>query len=124
MGRTATVRDKSPSPDTAFARTGQPRRPYFTVYTSGKERILWPRREQLRRFQTRQPFPTLHHHAGIRRTFTVRHPELASCSTNGREMIVHDDDGMHFLEMLMVEIIEDARDPTRPEPPRGESNGG
>ncbi len=81
-------------------------------------------REQLRAFQTRQPFQPFTITLGSGRTFTVRHPELASCSTNGREMIVHDDDGMHFLEMLMVEIIEDARDPARPEPPRAESNGG
>jgi hypothetical protein len=42
---------------------------------------------------------------------------------NGREMIVHDDDGMHFLEMLMVEIIEEAKEPARPEPPHRTGNG-
>jgi hypothetical protein len=51
----------------------------------------------------------------------VRHPELASCSISGREMVVHDDDGMHRLEMLMVEILEDANEPVKSEatPPRG-----
>jgi hypothetical protein len=51
----------------------------------------------------------------------VRHPELASCSINGREMVVHDDDGMHLLEMFMVEILEDVNEPVRSEatPPRG-----
>jgi len=35
----------------------------------------------------------------------VRHPELISCSLNGREMVVHDEAGMHLLEMLLVAEI-------------------
>jgi hypothetical protein len=81
-------------------------------------------REQLRAFQTRQPFRPFTVTFGCGLSFTVRHPELASCSTDGREMIVHDDDGMHLLEMLMVEIIEEVNEPAGPESPRSESNGG
>lgn len=76
-------------------------------------------REQLRAFQTRQPFLPFRITLGSGRTITVRHPELAACSTNGREMVVYDDDGMHLLEMLMVEILEDANEPARNEPPPG-----
>jgi hypothetical protein len=78
-------------------------------------------RERLRTFQTRQPFRPFRITLGSGRTFTVRHPELASCSINGREMVVHDDDGMHLLEMLMVEILDDANEPARNEasPPKG-----
>ena len=80
-------------------------------------------REQLRAFQTRQPFRPFRLTLGRDRTFTVRHPELAACSTNGREMVVYDDDGMHLLEMLMVEILEDAPEPARNETPPPEGNG-
>ena len=79
--------------------------------------------EQLRAFQTRQPFRPFRITLGSDRTFIIRHPELASCIINGREMVVHDDDGMHLLEMLMVEILEDAPEPARNETPPPEGNG-
>ena len=80
-------------------------------------------REQLRAFLTRQPFRPFRIILGCDRTFTVRHPELASCSIDGREMVVYDDDGMHLLEMLMVEILEDANEPARNEAPPPRGNG-
>ena len=36
------------------------------------------------------------------RSFEVRHPENIACATNGREMTIYDDDGMHLIEMLLV----------------------
>jgi hypothetical protein len=68
-------------------------------------------REQLRFLQTRQPFRPFTITLGCGRSFTVRHPELVSCSTNGREMVVHDDDGMHLIEMLLVDLLDDAGEP-------------
>src|SRR5205085_667913 len=63
-------------------------------------------REQVRHMQTAQPFrPFLVRVAGGR-TFTIRHPELVSCSFNGREMVIHDEEGMHLVEMLLVEVLE------------------
>ncbi len=80
-------------------------------------------REQLRALQTRQPFRPFRITLGSGRTFVIRHPELAACSTNGREMVVYDDQGMHLLEMLMVEILEDADEPSRSESSPPEGNG-
>jgi hypothetical protein len=80
-------------------------------------------REQLRAFQTRQPFRPVRITLGSGCTFTVRHPELASCSINGRAMVVRDDDGMHLLEMLMVEILEDANELAKSESPPPRGNG-
>ena len=46
--------------------------------------------------------------------FTVSHPELASCNVSGRSLWVHDDDGTHLVEMLLVEVMEPTTSPARP----------
>jgi hypothetical protein len=46
------------------------------------------------------------------RSFTVRHPENAAASIDGREMTVYDEDGPHHIEMLMVDIVEPVPLPT------------
>jgi len=38
--------------------------------------------------------------------FTVKHPENASCDLRGRSLTVHDEEGMHMVEMLLVEAME------------------
>ena len=76
---------------------------------------------QLRSLQTAHPFrPFLVQLAGGR-TFTVRHPENAACSPNGREMTVYDEEGMHLLEMLLVEHREPAK--AEPAQPQADGNG-
>jgi hypothetical protein len=52
--------------------------------------------------QTAQPFRPFLIKLADGRAFRVNHPELVSCSGNGRELVVHDDDGMYLLEMLLV----------------------
>jgi hypothetical protein len=52
--------------------------------------------------QTSQPFRPFLVKLADGRQFRVTHPELISCSANGRQMVVHDDDGMHLIEMLLV----------------------
>ena len=42
------------------------------------------------------------------RVFTVRHPENAACDPNGRALVILDDEGIHFAEMLLVEVMEPA----------------
>jgi hypothetical protein len=59
-------------------------------------------REQVRIMQTSQPFRPFLVKLADGRHFRVTHPELISCSANGREMVIHDDDGMHLVEMLLV----------------------
>jgi hypothetical protein len=63
-------------------------------------------REQLRLMIRSEPFrPYLIRMAGGQ-TFTVRHPENASCDPNGRSLVIQDNEGMHRVEMLLVEVIE------------------
>jgi hypothetical protein len=67
-------------------------------------------REQVRTMQTAQPFRPFLVKLADGRHFGVTHPELISCSANGREMVVHDDDGMHLVEMLrVIELAPQAR---------------
>jgi len=49
-------------------------------------------REQIRYLQTARPFQPFRIKLAGGDTFLVTHPELASCSVNGRELVVHDDD--------------------------------
>ncbi len=59
-------------------------------------------RAQVRTMQTAQPFRPFLVKLTDGRSFPIPHPELVSCSVNGREMVVHDDEGMHLIEMLLV----------------------
>jgi hypothetical protein len=71
---------------------------------------------QFRTFIIASPFrPFVIRMAGGR-VLTVRHPENAACDTRGRESALFDDDGMHLVEMLLVEVMEPAPLPTAPGP--------
>jgi hypothetical protein len=59
-------------------------------------------RELVRHMQTAQPFQPFLVKLADGRTFLVRHPELVSCSMNGREMFLRDEEGLHLVEMLLV----------------------
>ncbi len=62
--------------------------------------------DQLRTMITAHPFtPFLVKLAGGQ-SFTVKHPENASCDPRGRSMVVQDEEGIHLLEMLLVEVME------------------
>jgi hypothetical protein len=66
--------------------------------------------------QTAQPFRPFHVKLADGREFLVTHPELASCSKSGRELVLHDDAGMHLIEMLLVIELapqDDAHPPKR-----------
>jgi len=70
--------------------------------------------DQLRTMITAVPFqPFLIKMAGGRE-FMVRHPENASCGLNGRALTVHDREGMHLVEMLLVEVMEPVKSPAVP----------
>ncbi|MGP0064129.1 MAG: hypothetical protein ACLQGP_11095 [Isosphaeraceae bacterium] len=69
--------------------------------------------QQVRAMQTAQPFRPFLVKLADGRHFEVRHPENISCSPNGREMVVHDDDGMHLLEQLLViKLVPQSRSAT------------
>jgi hypothetical protein len=76
--------------------------------------------QQIRFMQTQQPFQPFSVKLNGGRSFEVRHPENISCSVNGREIVVHDEEGMHLIEALMIEILEPlGKSGTK----KGESNG-
>ena len=62
--------------------------------------------QRIRTMITAQPFRPFKIGLVGGRTFTVKHPENAAASIDGREMTIYDDDGPHYVEMLMVDVIE------------------
>ena len=63
-------------------------------------------REQLRAMTTAQPFRPFAIKLASGGSFQVRHPENVACSINGEEMTVYDDEGMHLVDMMRVEVLE------------------
>jgi hypothetical protein len=63
-------------------------------------------REQLRALITRIPFQPFVIRMTGGRVFTIRHPENAACAPDSRALVVMDDEGIHFAEMLLVEVME------------------
>jgi hypothetical protein len=70
-------------------------------------------REQVRALQTARPFRAFMVRTNSGETYTIFHPELISCSVDGRGMQVNDDGGLHLLEMLCVEALEPLPAPQR-----------
>ena len=68
--------------------------------------------EQVRQMVRAEPFRPFLVKLADGRQFEVRHPENISCSLRGREMVVHDKDGMHLIEMLLVIEITASPGPT------------
>ena len=66
-------------------------------------------REQLREMITAAPFLPFAVKLASGRSLSVTHPELASCSVDGRSMWIHDNDGVHLVDMLLVEVMEPIR---------------
>jgi hypothetical protein len=77
--------------------------------------------DQLRTMITARPFLPFLVKLASAQTFTVKHPENASCDPRGRSMVVQDEEGLHLLEMLLVEVTEPAI--SRAMPPT-QGNGG
>jgi hypothetical protein len=69
--------------------------------------------QQVRQMVTAQPFRQFTVKLVGGRVFTVKHPENIACSVDDREMTVYDDDGVHLVEMLLVEVIVPVTSPTQ-----------
>jgi hypothetical protein len=54
--------------------------------------------------------------------YTVKHPDFISVGVNNLELVIHDDDGMHLIDMDLVTEVHRPVQPT--ERPASESNGG
>jgi len=61
--------------------------------------------QQVRQMVRAEPFRSFTGKLAAGRSFTVKHPENVARSTNGREIAVFDDEGMHLVEMLLVDVI-------------------
>jgi len=61
---------------------------------------------QLRTLITARPFRPFTIKMASGERFTVRYPENAACDLRGRELAVYDEEGMHLIEMLLVEVME------------------
>jgi hypothetical protein len=61
-------------------------------------------REQVRSAMHRQPFAGFHVHLSSGQSFYVRHPDFISipASEAGRDVVIHDDEGMHLIDVLHI----------------------
>jgi hypothetical protein len=62
--------------------------------------------DQVRMLKTAEPFRKFTVHMAGGRSFTIDHPENVARDKKGREMVIIDDEGSHYLEMLLVDVIE------------------
>jgi hypothetical protein len=72
--------------------------------------------EQFRAMIEPRPFKPIAISTAGGRTFIVRHPENVACSVDGVSMTVYDENGMHLVDMQLVDVMEAA--PSSPEKPR------
>ena len=80
-------------------------------------------REQLRSMSTAQPFRPFVIKMNSGRSFTIRHPENAACDSLSRSLVVFDDEGLHHVEMFLVEVIEPVAEPAQPAQPCRRATG-
>jgi hypothetical protein len=66
-----------------------------------------------------QPFRAFTVHLNDGRSYLVKHPDFISYSPNNREMTVHDEQGVHYIDMRNVSEIHVPRSPADASP-----NGG
>jgi hypothetical protein len=70
-------------------------------------------RELLRSLTTARPFQPFVIKMASGERLTVKHPENAACDEKGRNLVVFSN-GMHLVEMLLVEVMEAAPQPSQP----------
>jgi hypothetical protein len=75
-------------------------------------------KEQLHELITTRPFQPFVVRMIGGGTFTVQHPENAACDHGGRNLVILDQQGMHSVEMLLVEVMEPVQEPPAA-PPTG-----
>jgi hypothetical protein len=71
-------------------------------------------REQVRQMINTRPFWPYLIKLADGQTSEIRHPELVSCSVNGRETQINTADGLVLAEMLLVSTICPVRSDSNP----------
>jgi hypothetical protein len=61
---------------------------------------------QLRSMMRAQPFRPFYVKLTSGLSFTVKHPDYVAYSPDGEEMTVHDGEGPHLVDMMLVEVLE------------------
>lgn len=63
---------------------------------------------QIRTLATAKPFRPYRVRLSSGHSYLITHPENAACGLEGRstEFVVFDEEGMHLLDMLLVEALE------------------
>jgi hypothetical protein len=69
--------------------------------------------QQLRDMVNARPFTPFVVTIG-NRSFTILHPENAACDLRGRDLVLFDKQGMHHVDMRLVEVLEPAESPIDP----------
>jgi hypothetical protein len=77
---------------------------------------------QVRSAMHAAPFRPFVVHTADGGQFTVRHPDFISVAVNGLELVIHDDAGMHLVDMDLVTQVHRPAEPARAQSP-GETNG-
>ena len=63
---------------------------------------------QIRTMATAKPFRPYRVRLSSGHSYVITHPENAACGLEGRstELVVFDEEGMHLLDMMLVEAVE------------------
>jgi hypothetical protein len=70
-------------------------------------------KERLQTMMRAQPFRPFAVKLASGRSFTVKHPDFVSYGPDGTEMTVHDHEGVHLVDMLLVEVLEPVTSPSK-----------
>ena len=80
------------------------------LFARGSEGVGMATKERLRSLTTARPFQPFVIKMASGERFTIKHPENAACDERGRNLVVFSN-GMHLVEMLLVEVMEPAVHP-------------
>jgi hypothetical protein len=62
--------------------------------------------EQIRKMVQTVPFQPFTVHAAGGQTFEILHPENAASDLRGRELVLFDKQGAHYVDLRLVDVVE------------------
>jgi hypothetical protein len=69
---------------------------------------------QIRSAMHAQPFRSFVVHLADGTSFSVRHPDFISVAVQGLDLVIHDDEGMHLIDMSLVTRVHQPALPSQP----------
>jgi hypothetical protein len=67
--------------------------------------------KQVQTMMRAQPFRPFQVQVTSGRSFTVKHPDYISYSEDGEEVTIHDHQGVHLLDVLLIQVLEPVQSP-------------